>query len=318
MKITPVAGPNLGTISTGTISPDRKEAARMAFDGITMSPSDTPIAPEIEAQKQNIRRITMRTNASPDRIEEEILEPQSTILDNNQQTETTGVTKPLSPQFAALAKQRRALQVKEAQLQAKEKALAEGPKGIDLARLKSEPLSVLQEAGVTYEQLTEAILSNPTGANAEIHALRNEIKALKEGVDKNLSDRDQQAEQQVLKELRRTVDKMAFSGDDFENIREERAQGQVVELIHRTWKKTGEVLDETEAAKEIENFLIEQNEDRAKRKSIMSRLTQTQAAQMVQNVPRQQMKTLTNRDTASPIISKRARAIAAMEGRLKR
>lgn len=327
MKITPLGGtgiPGAGAVIAPT-SQDRKAAAVKAFNGesnVTMTPSDTPIDPQLEAQQLNVRKIKMNTNASPDRIEDiqeqipNANEEQTSIPDTIDQTKTTEVTKPLSPQFAALAKQRRALQVKEAELAAKEKALGEIPKGIDLSRLKAEPLSVLQEAGVTYEQLTEAILANPSGANAEVQALRNEIKALKEGIDNNLNERDQQAEQQVLKELRRAIDKMAFSGDEFENIREEGAQAKVVELIHRTWKKTGEVMDEHEAAKFVENFLIEENEKRAKRKSIMSRLT-PQQEQMAQ--PRAQgMKTLTNRDTAHAPTGRRARALAAFHGNLKK
>lgn len=324
MKITPLAGSGVLAGSQQSTSPDRREAAKRAFNGespISLKTSDTPIDPDILAKAQNIRKIQMRTNASPDRIEgDQFVETnqESILPDNTQETVTDEVTKPLSPQFAALAKQRRAIQVKEMELAAKEKALLEGPKGIDLSRLKAEPLSVLQEAGVTYEQLTEAILANPsTASDAKILALESKLAELEKGVDSKLSDRDQQAEQAVLKELRRTVDKFTFSGDEFENIREDKAQGRVVELIHRTWKQTGEVLDEYEAAQLVENELISDYEKRARRKSIMSRLTpQEQVAQGQQ--AQRQMRTLTNRDTASPQISKRARAMAAFHGTLKK
>jgi hypothetical protein len=185
-----------------------------------------------------------------------------------------------------------------------------------MARLKAEPLSVLQEAGVTYDQLTEAILANQSGITPEILALKAEVKALKEGVDTKLTDRDTQVEQAVLAEMRRDVDRLSQEGDDYEMVRETRSQPDVVELIHRTWKETGEVLDVSEAMRLVEEDLINESLKIAKIKKVQSKLMPATAPAQQQQP--KAMKTLTNRDTAIPPLSRRARAIAAFNGTLKK
>ena len=88
---------------------------------------------------------------------------------------STEEPKPLSPQFAALAREKRALQVKERELADREKALTAGQSDtVKLSDLKSKPLEVLLANGVTYDQITEGILANP--GNPELDALRQELK----------------------------------------------------------------------------------------------------------------------------------------------
>lgn len=266
--------------------------------------SATSVVPE----KQ---KIAMRTNASP-----EYYEPDSTIQDTNSTNASQEVTKPLSPQYAALAKQRRALQVKERELADREKAITSDPSRNDgqdiITRLKSQPLSVLQEHGVTYDQLTEAILA--TQGNAEINALKAEILALKEGVDKNFTDRDHQAEQQVLAEMRKEAAQLAREGDTFEMVRETNSLPDVMQLIERTYRTTGEVLDVQEAMQLVEDELVSESLKIANIRKVQSRMSRP-APQ-----PQQQrgMHTLTNRDTSATQMSAKARAIAAFHGTLKK
>ncbi len=98
----------------------------------------TPAAPAMSS----VRSFKMNTNATPGRtdvaLEPSISDPNDTAAAADE------VTQPLSPQFAALAKQRRALQVKEREIADREKALqgqssTQGA-GIDVARLKSDPV----------------------------------------------------------------------------------------------------------------------------------------------------------------------------------
>ena len=336
MKISPVQGTGtpgaeVGAASTQRSNPDRIAAAKAIAAGqtpIRVERSENNIDPQARRAQESIRKIKMRTQVSPDRIEEEALAPivpetqvqtQSGIPDAIEQTPGSEETKPLSPQFAALAKQRRALQVKEREIADREKAIQEkattdGSPDM-LARLKSDPLSVLSEAGVSYDQLTEAIL-NGSGPNPEMLALKAEIKALKEGVDKNFIDRDTQAEQQVLAEMRREADQLVATGDTYEMVRATRSQPQVIELIHRTYKQTGEVLDVSEALELVENDLLNENLKIANIPKLKSRLSPAQEIQQQQKP--QGMRTLTSRDGANPQMSRRARAIAAMNGTLKR
>jgi hypothetical protein len=349
MKISPISqGTPAPTASLNQTSapPSRVEAAKAAFLGHTkVTPSDTYTDPAILKAQQNIRKIKMRTNVSPDReydspqsTSEETGEefstleanepngkindaPESGISDPSSDAEpVTEVTKPLSPQFAALARQRRALQVKEREIADRERRLASNPPQDDgkatLARLKSSPLAVLQEAGVTYDELTQAILANPSGNNPDIHALKEEIKSLKEGFDKTLSERDARTEQEALREMRRNVDRLVATGDDFEMIRETGSQAEVTELIRQIYKIEGTVLDESEAAVLVEEELLKEAEKIARIKKLRARFApaETQPANQVVEYQPRQMRTLTNRDGTRPAMSARERALRAFRG----
>ena len=115
----------------------------------------------------------------------------------------------------------------------------------------------MQEHGVTYDQLTEAILGNQV--NPDILAMRQEIKALKEGVDKTLTDRDTQAEQAALAEMRKEAVLLAKSGDDYELCARREVLADVMELIKRTYKSTGEILDVSEAMGLVEEELTNES-----------------------------------------------------------
>jgi hypothetical protein len=236
--------------------------------------------------------------------------------------------KPLSPQFAALAKAKRELQVKESSLLAREKALADqsvGKPGQEelINRLKSDPLSVLQEHGVTYDQLTEAILSNQSERNPTVLKLEEEIKAIKaglEGRDKSQIEQQAAQKQQVLNQMANDADRIIAQGDEYEMVRETGSRPDVIKLIEKTFDTTGEVLDVEEALKLVEDELIEESLKIARIKKVQGRLnpvTQevTQPKQVNSNV--RVMRTLTNRDGASVPSSAKERAIAAFHGRNK-
>jgi hypothetical protein len=328
MKITPLLPAQAGQPSSNLHgssevgAPNKVARAKAIAAGeqqIQIMDSDTPQAP-----KPDVRRITMKTNATVDRYgntptSEALEEPLTPVTNSETTAPVVEDTKPLSPQFAALAKQRRALQAKERELADREKALTSQPtqKGVEelTARLKSQPLSVLQEYGVTYDQLTEAILTNQSGSNPEIFALKQEIKALKEGVDKTLSEKDAQTEKQVLTEIRKESERLAKAGDAFELVRVTDSYQDVVDLIHRTYKETGEILDVQEAMQDVENYLVNEAVRIASTGKVKSKIAPATPQQQPQQ---KQIRTLTNRDTASPVLDRKARAIAAALGTLKR
>ena len=285
-----------------------------------------------QVDKIQIRRIKMKTNATTNRenviLPEEQTVEASPVIDQsdiNEPANVTEETKPLSPQFAALMKAKRALQVKERELAQREALLkTQSPAGNDdlLAKLKANPLNVLLENGVTYDQLTNEIMAQQNGSIPEIQALKAEMRALKEELNGQFVSRDQLAEQQVLSDIKKEiVETVNSKPDDYEAIRAAKAEDTVKDLIHRTWKKTGEVLDTHEAIELVENQLIEEALPFAKLKKIQSRVIPAQAVQVVAQPPTLKpntkvMRTLTNRDSATPVMDRRARAIAAMKGTL--
>jgi hypothetical protein len=333
MKISPITGSGVPAAQINGVegsNPTRIERAKQIAAGEQPEEVKESGNPQVDAL--NARRIKMKTNFSTNR-QDVTEEPQPIVenaVDKTDPIEPAVVaeeTKPLSPQFAALAKAKRALQVKEREIAEREAALkTHSPAGNEdlIAKLKSNPLGLMLENGVTYDQLTEAIIAQQSGATPEINALKAEMKALKEELSGQFVTRDQQAEQQVLADIQRDVIQTVNSQpEEFEAIREAKAYGDVKELIHRTWKKTGEVLDTQEAIKLVEDQLIEEALPFAKLSKVQKRLTPKEAAQVEAQLPSQKpgvkiMRTLTNRDTASPIMDKRARAIAAMQGTLKK
>lgn len=298
MKISPMSmtGAVVGAIATGAEAP--------------------------QSMSQKVRALKMNTNATPGRVEEipEVPPLTTTDVSIDPASETADATQPLSPQFAALAKQRRALQVKEREIADREKALQASSTSqadaVPVARLKSDPLGVMLEAGVTYEQLTEAVLANQNGYNPEIAALKEELKALKGEMTKTFTDKEAQSEQAALNQMMREATQISAQGEDFELVRETGSLPQVRQLIERTYKETGEVLDVREALKLVEEELIKDSLKIASLKKIQGQFTQAPpVAQPLQQ--QRQMRTLTNRDTASVPLSRKARALAAFAGTLK-
>ncbi len=326
MKISPVTGmTTIAPTSNTGLSAEKLARLKAVAAGEVPKEEEVQEKPKFSGQPT----IKMKTNRTVNRempvaeAEAPITEPETPASATSDASEQVSAveeaTQPLNPQLAAIAKQRRALQ-QERQAFEKEKELLVGNTRADLeAKLKTNALSTLQELGVTYDQLTNEILASQGGIAPEIQALKAEIKALKEGVDKTLSDKDIAAEQAVLKEMRRNVDHLASQGEEFELIRAKRAEPDVIELIHRTWKQNGEILDEAEAMKLIEEELLNESLVLAKLKKVQGKLTPTEPLKLQEEMPvKTGMKTLTNRDSAKPLMDRRQRAIAAALGQLKR
>lgn len=342
MKISPLAqgsgvpSADVGAASTGRTSPDRISRAKAIAAGeqsINVSVSENT-DPQAERARADIRKIKMRTNVSPDRHfdEPEVAQAtetqtsESAITDNSDSTQTANEeTKPLSPQFAALAKQRRALQQEKAAFEKEKAEFQAQPKDGSatefMSRLKQEPLRVLEEAGMLnddsfYNALTESILNGHNPAAQEIRALKAEIEALKTGVDTKFTERDSQAKQQALGEMKRDAEKMVADGDTYEMVRLTGSVPKAIELIERIYDESGEVMDVTEALNLIEEELLNDQIKIAQANKVRSRLQPTQEhLQMQQQTG---MRTLTNRDGARPVLSRRERAIQAALGQLKR
>jgi len=278
------------------------------------------------------RRIKMRTQRSVYRDGEPegtvvdatppaTQEPAETLSSTTESSEqgTTEATQPLSPQFAALAKQKRALQVKERELQDREaKLTASGnQEGSDklIERLKSQPLSVLQEHGVTYEQLTDAIL-NGNEVNPETQALKQELQELKKSLDQKFQTNEERQEEAALTEMLYEAEDLAKEGEDFALIREQDAYDKVLRLIHSHYKQTSRVLDVRTAMERVETELLTSAEKLARLGKVQSKIAPPQELQPQQ--PQRQMRTLTARDSSSAPMSARQRAIAAFQGTLKR
>lgn len=267
---------------------------------------------------ESVRAMKMVTNATPGPAGPQELPISDDNEDNaNKSNAVVEATQPISPQFAALARERRAIQ-RERQAFEQQKAEFAKSQGSDpaipLARLKSEPLKVLLESGVTYDQLTEAILANQ--GNPELGELRAEMKALKEGLDQKFTETQTHEEQRLYKEVDRDAKSIVASkADDFELVNKMGRVPVAVEIWKREFKESGEFPDMEGILRDVEEHCLEECQQFTGLKKIQALFPQS-APQPQQRS--QGMRTLTNKDTASVPATAKQRALAAFYGTLKK
>lgn len=336
MKVSPLATgtgtPGQSSATLGrTADPSKIAKAKAIAAGET--PVETQqqedpqfVKPSLKSIKMKTQRSTNRHTAPEQEVTAEPVESAITDTVQDEPVESQEDTRTLDPQVARIIKAKRALQVKERELEEREAALKTQPPGgaEDFkAKLKASPLSVLLDAGVTYDQLTEEILAQQN-APIDSKALREQIKEeLKEELKGEFNSRDELAEKQVLAAYESEINVLVKDNERYELIQGEGAQKDVVALIHRVFKEEeGRLLDVEEAADIIEEELFNDSLKRAQYKKVQSKLSPTeQTVERILADPKpgtRVMRTLTNRDSSPTTMDKRTRAIAAMEGRLKR
>lgn len=238
---------------------------------------------------------------------------------------------PMSPQFAALARKERAIREQSRAIQAEKQAMQ--AKIADLEnqtnskwkeRLTSNPWDTLLEAGLTPEQATNIILNQPKPEEVELLKLKKEIEALKSSQDdsKNLFQKQQEQQyQQAKQQINRDVKLLVDSDETFETIKHMGAQEAVTELIEQTYQQQGYIMDIDEAAKEVEEYLVDHSLKLARLKKVQSRLNPAvETAQKPNLNQKPQMNTLSNRmnPTTKPLTDRerKERAILAFQGKL--
>lgn len=289
-----------------------------------------------QTMAQKIRSLKMSTNATPGRVVEPPPEPLAAsaiapegaelpISDASVDPATAApeVIQPLSPQLAALARERRSLQVKEREIAAREKALSDRltsqGEHITKEQLAADPFGTMLKHGLTWEQLTDAMVAHQRGHNPDVLALQQKVSALEEGFDKKLTERDALQKQQALAEMKREADGLVTQGDDFELVRETKSVPEAMRLIENVYDKTGEVLAVPEALRLVEAELVKDAMRLANLKKVQNQIAPAPVAPQAPHQPQRQVRTLTNRDTATTApIDRKARALAAWNGTLKK
>jgi hypothetical protein len=265
---------------------------------------------------QNYRSIKMTTDATPNGngVGNGMVPQGADTLPE----QSSAVTQPLSPQLALLAKQRRALQLKEREIAKREQALSGQQPGESAAefkaRLKSDPLGLMLENEVTYDQLTQAILARQE--DQKLHALEEKLNAMDKSIEEKFAEREAAAERQVLAEIQREATQLV-KDDRYELVREMGHLADVPKLAKAYWDEHKIVLTAQEALDMLEETLSEDLQRSLKFKKLQSLLPQQQVQQQLPQQRPAVMRTLTNRDTASPVLSRRQRALAAFSGQLK-
>lgn len=261
-----------------------------------------------------------------------------------QPTRSEDQKRPLSAQYAQIARKEQALRAKELALKVREEALKaqEAPRPfhqppqddvISKAELAKDPLGVLAKLGLSYDQLSQQAMNAPTPEQIAqqqlVDELRAEIRSIKQGQDeiKTSAEKQQQKSyEQAINQIRSEVKSLVTSDPEFETIKATNSVEDVVELIQTTFNEDGILLSPEDAAKQIEDYLVEEAMKLQRISKIQKRLQTAStaspgaASQQTQGNAKAQSeapKTLTNTLGTSRQLSARERALLAFKGELK-
>lgn len=245
------------------------------------------------------------------------------VDNNNEAVEETPVAteKPIDPQLAALAKQERQIRKARMELKAQQDAWkAEQASFVSKSDLINDPLKALSEAGISYEKLTELQLSQvaPDPNQSLINKIA-ELEAKLASVDEQFTKRDTQAYDAAVNQIRNDVKLLVDSDDTYETIRATGESETVVELIKKVFDAEGTILSVEEAAKMVEEKLLDRKLEEVERltklSKIKSRLSKPAETPVEANDAQQPQKqpTLSNQAAVSRPLTARERAIMAFE-----
>lgn len=349
MKIQPVASPHaIQTPHTSNNSAARDRAINMVKGPQTQS---TPIP--VNANSISVEEIgAVKSPTAPPSLDQ-ALEAQTTGDDTAapqepaKRVETPEETA-ASRQFAQLAKREKQLRqraqqqedaykAREAQLQAKEAELNAKYKNYDTdyipkAKLQSDTLRMLAEAGIPYDQITQQLINETTTprdprTEAVISELKQQIQELRQATEaQKTAAQDQQTQQYqaAVKQIQADVNQLVFTDPAYETIKATNSMRDVTELIEQTYKEEGRLLSVEEACTEVENYLFEEtykltqlNKIKSKLSSAGTKTVSTAPATAAKSSQPQQIKTLTNNVASSRPLTAKERAMLAFRGELK-
>lgn len=229
----------------------------------------------------------------------------------------------LARQTKLLREEAKALKAERAELQ----ALRAQSQGMTAEQWKERFLADPASVGIKYQEMADKYLSQPpeevqaqAAIKAELVELKAKMQANEQQVEAAKTVAYQNAKKQLLGDAQRLV---SMKPQEYEAIAVEGAYDAVVELIEDTYKETGIFMGVEEAAKEVDNYLLE----RAKKYAGLKKLQPTMSSEDPSAVSptSQSTKTPTQQQTLSHSMSqatapltqaqRRERAIAAFHSK---
>ncbi len=329
MKVQPIAAPAAQAQPQGQSARDKAVAAFMG------SQNANAVSPQMAVHNQNA--ITPEEITGNDSVPMQTGQADVTETQQVDKVETPEQQQ-LSRQFAQLARQEKinrqkflqqdqALKAREAALQAKESQTPTAPdysNHISKDLFRKDPLGALQQAGLSYDEVTQQFL-NPTTVDprlqSHIEGLEEKLKTFEDkfgSLEKSAQERETQAYNSALKQIEVDTKALVAADDTYEMIKATRSEKDVVQLIKETFDKDGTLLSVEEAAQEVEEYLLEEAYKLSNTNKIKAKLAAVAPKPTVVQQPTQpqktQMKTLTNAQSSTRQLSSRERAIAAFNG----
>jgi sulfur relay (sulfurtransferase) DsrC/TusE family protein len=260
----------------------------------------------------------------------------SEVTSQGEATSTTQAPQqPLASKYMAeLARKEREWRAKEESLKSREQEWHQKEKlyqeqYVSKEMLKSNPLAVLQEAGLSHEELLNMAVNPPDATQMKVQQLEKQIEQLlasQQERDKKATEQTTQAYQQALKQIENEAKDLVNKSDEFELIKTYGDEGTkaIVKYIEDYFKETKTQMPVAQAAKIIEDYFFEESKKLVsvgKIKSLLGEATPQDPIEKQQVAPQSGgPKTLTHQGTttATKPLSARDRAILAFKGQLNK
>lgn len=321
---------NQGLVTAGSPSQEGTvldpQAAHLATQSTPSTQTGSPSSQELPQSLQSEASSAVSSSQSP--------APQDNDLE----------AKRIASHYANLARKEKMLRMREQRLRAMQSpspqaSLSQQTPAFDASKyvaiddLKKNTFGILNNIGLTYEELTQKALDAPSAEDLqqrrEIEALRAKVATLEQGqeqVRKTFDENQTQARRQAEMQIHQDVKRMVSQDPSFEVINAQRAAGEVTRLITTVYDKgmgpnypRGTILDISDAASMVEQELTERALRVAKLQKIQSQLNSNTAAKKPQTQQQQtqpaSLRTLTNSvGSSTRKLSARERAMLAFRG----
>jgi len=224
-------------------------------------------------------------------------------VEQNIQKSTAEEIKPkevtLSPQLTALARKEQAFRQKEQAFKAEQEKLAiERAEIAELkelkAKLASKDYSALEKLGIDYNEYSNYELNRLNGVDPNQQAIQELEKKVNSVEEQRKADINRQYEATV-NQYKRDIKQAVDSNPEFTSVKEKGAYEHVLQHILDTFEQDGETLSVDQAAKEVEEAIIEEAKEWQKLSKLKS--AEPVAQEKVLLPPKQVPKTLTNQVT---------------------
>lgn len=255
---------------------------------------------------------------------------------------TPAVPEALSPQFAALAKREKAMRQREMASKAREEQLVKDYETrleasrrefeqSSRSRLAKDPWGEMIAAGLSPEQATQIILNQPTPQDQTLRGLQEKVDALAKQNEELLSQSKNshtQAQKRAEAMVSKEIDMLVDGNEAFETISAMDAKSAILDLIKDTLDNDGYMMTVEDAAKEVEDYLVEQTLNYTKLKKVQAKLAppaapaetnpaaQKQGTRPTQQQPQTLSQNLRQQTVSKPLTSseRRQRAILIAQG----
>lgn len=248
--------------------------------------------------------------------------------------------------FAFLAKKESALQKQRAEIKAAREAMEAQKAEIEKIRQEIEaskskkdsyrtnPLSLLEEHGMTYKELTDYILNNNTvSTEAQIRAIQERLDEQEKRREQEKLEAQKRAEEeaksreaQVIQEFREEIGSfLKAKAETYELTALYDGADLVYDTVEEYFDKTGKVLSIPEACELVEKYFESQVEKAAKTKKLSSKLQaagsqqQPKEEKLTQSAPTRTLSNAKYTSSMPSIVSPKvdndrmARAMAALD-----